>query len=571
MRSDHPLFRLFLAIVLNIALALPAFAAFTDNGDGTVTDSTTGLMWMRCTMRQTWNGTTCINAAQTNMFTWGQAKALTSNFAGHSDWRLPKVRELQSIVDYAVTTAPTINGSVFPATPQDTFWSASPYALDPSQAWQLDFTYGVILAFSPLDYSEVRLVRGGQSSALLNDARPTSDYVDHRDGTVTHTPTGLTWMRCTLGQTWNGSNCTGTANAYTWNQARALTQTYAGHSDWRLPDLPELSSLVDYTKTTAPVINDGMFPATPGDWFWSASSYALDPSVAWAWAVNLGNGNRDAWTHETSWVRLVRTGQPVGTFALTVSKTGTGSGTVTSTPSGIDCGSTCTASFASGATVTLTATPASGASFAGWGGDCSGTGACTVTISVARNVSASFNGSLASQTITFDPAPAVTVGGTGTVSATASSGLPVTMTGSTPGICTLSGSTVTGVAVGICTLAANQAGNSSFSPAAQATLSFSIAAAPVPPDPPTITSIQPEPGQATIRFTPPANTGGSPITGYTASCMAEGRPTRTATGTASPLTVRNLTGGVAYQCAVTATNGGGSTGTASAALMLLLD
>jgi hypothetical protein len=67
----------------------------------------------------------------------------------------------------------------------------------------------------------------------------------------------------------------------------------------------------------------------------------------------------------------------------------------------------------------------------------------------------------ASQTITFGTAPAVTVGGKGTVSATASSGLTLAFASTTTSICTISGSTVTGVAAGTCTIAANQAGNAS--------------------------------------------------------------------------------------------------------------
>jgi endo-1,4-beta-xylanase len=81
-----------------------------------------------------------------------------------------------------------------------------------------------------------------------------------------------------------------------------------------------------------------------------------------------------------------------GTFPLTVNKTGTGSGTVTSSPAGISCGSTCSASFASGASVTLTAAAAAGSTFAGWSGPCSGTAPCTVSMSAAQTVSASFNG-----------------------------------------------------------------------------------------------------------------------------------------------------------------------------------
>src|SRR5207247_1406503 len=78
-------------------------------------------------------------------------------------------------------------------------------------------------------------------------------------------------------------------------------------------------------------------------------------------------------------------------YALTVTKTGSGSGTLTSSPAGIDCGATCSASFAGGTQVTLTAAPASGSVFSGWSGaGCSGTGSCLVTMNAAQAVNASF-------------------------------------------------------------------------------------------------------------------------------------------------------------------------------------
>ena len=76
---------------------------------------------------------------------------------------------------------------------------------------------------------------------------------------------------------------------------------------------------------------------------------------------------------------------------LTVTKAGTGSGTVNSSPAGISCGSTCSASFSDGATVTLTASATSGSVFAGWSGSCTGTSTCAVTMSAARSVTATFN------------------------------------------------------------------------------------------------------------------------------------------------------------------------------------
>lgn len=79
-------------------------------------------------------------------------------------------------------------------------------------------------------------------------------------------------------------------------------------------------------------------------------------------------------------------GQIVGGVLTVIRAGGSGAGTVTSSPSGIDCGASCSASFSSGAAVTLTAAPASGSYFAGWSGACSGTGSCVVTMDAVENV-----------------------------------------------------------------------------------------------------------------------------------------------------------------------------------------
>jgi hypothetical protein len=77
---------------------------------------------------------------------------------------------------------------------------------------------------------------------------------------------------------------------------------------------------------------------------------------------------------------------------LTVSKEGTGSGTVTSSPSGIDCGDDCTEDYAADTVVTLSVVAADGSNFIGWsGGGCSGAGACEVTMNTAQNVVATFD------------------------------------------------------------------------------------------------------------------------------------------------------------------------------------
>jgi hypothetical protein len=80
-------------------------------------------------------------------------------------------------------------------------------------------------------------------------------------------------------------------------------------------------------------------------------------------------------------------------FALTVTKSGTGTGGITSNPGGINCGATCSANFAQGSTVSLTATPDAASSFTGWSGTCSGTGACSVTMDAAKSVTVTFTSS----------------------------------------------------------------------------------------------------------------------------------------------------------------------------------
>ncbi len=79
---------------------------------------------------------------------------------------------------------------------------------------------------------------------------------------------------------------------------------------------------------------------------------------------------------------------------LSVSKAGTGSGTVTSSPAGINCGTSCSAAFPTGTAVTLTATPVSGSTFSSWSGACTGTGSCVVTLDADRSVTATFTASI---------------------------------------------------------------------------------------------------------------------------------------------------------------------------------
>ncbi len=132
---------------------------FADQGDGTVTDTATGLRWKRCSEGQTWSSGTCIGEAAT--FNWHQAleHAERVSFAGSDEWRVPTLVELTSIVEPACTD-PAINLSVFPATPSFAYWSSTPFEYFIRLAWAVYFTSGRD-GYSPKDYGffNIRLVR----------------------------------------------------------------------------------------------------------------------------------------------------------------------------------------------------------------------------------------------------------------------------------------------------------------------------------------------------------------------------------------------------------------------------
>lgn len=160
-----------------------------------------------------------------------------------------------------------------------------------------------------------------QATPLTTTANLIADrYRDNGDGTVTDVKTGLQWMRCSMGQTWQNDGCVGEAKAYTWDEAMALAKTvdFAGHADWRLPTREELESLVycssgkpkawnetidscegDYHK---PTLVSVAFPNSSKD-YWSSSVIG---DYAWVVAFNGGNGY---FSHNDYAVRLVRSGQ----------------------------------------------------------------------------------------------------------------------------------------------------------------------------------------------------------------------------------------------------------------------
>ena len=137
---------------------------------------------------------------------------------------------------------------------------------------------------------------------------PAGRFLVHGNGTVTDTATGLTWAQCAEGL--SGSACTvGEAANFTWEEAliRARDSVLAGYTDWRLPNLKELFSMVE-ERCVDPAINLAVFPNTPASYFWSASPSA--DSSNFTWIVGFMNGGADYRSrYNYSQVRLVRSGQ----------------------------------------------------------------------------------------------------------------------------------------------------------------------------------------------------------------------------------------------------------------------
>lgn len=127
-------------------------ARFSVSGDE-VTDLQTSLIWQRCSVGQSWDGTTCSGSA--TVHNWSEALVMAT-----ADWRLPNIKELTSIVEIACY-APAVNLTVFPETESNLYWSSSPYA-DNSSAWIAPFNNGRDGAVNKLEDHYVRLVRGGQ-------------------------------------------------------------------------------------------------------------------------------------------------------------------------------------------------------------------------------------------------------------------------------------------------------------------------------------------------------------------------------------------------------------------------
>ncbi|NPA72437.1 MAG: DUF1566 domain-containing protein [Gammaproteobacteria bacterium] len=182
---------------------------------------------------------------------------------------------------------------------------------------------------------QLALKEATQKKANAKSARKAARQLDRSIGVVTDRHTGLMWMACSLGQTWNGSTCTGNASEHLWSEAVSLaTQTkFAGYSDWRLPTRMELHSIVQCSNErraarlgekgkplrvnnklqdgrcsgefSAPTIDTSVFPNTVRGFYWSYSHSAYTSYSAWGIFFNSGKDYNFNSSNE-GYVRLVR-------------------------------------------------------------------------------------------------------------------------------------------------------------------------------------------------------------------------------------------------------------------------
>jgi hypothetical protein len=253
--------------------------AYRDNGDGTITDLVTGLMWQK------------VDAGE---MTWDNAvaRAAASGTGGYSDWRLPTPTELFGIMNLNNGNPAAMNLTYFPVNPAgaaEYWWTSDIYGTDAARVWCVNSGGGLgpkpkaetLSAGGTLRY-HARYVRGAKPSNAHN-------YVNNLDGTITDADTALMWTQVP-------------AAAMTWQAALAHAENlvFAGYSDWRLPNIKELQTLTDYTLTTATTANNAqasvnrvLFPAatTPATAYWSSTVLRANGTPVSAWLLELGVAN----------------------------------------------------------------------------------------------------------------------------------------------------------------------------------------------------------------------------------------------------------------------------------------
>jgi len=267
----------------------PVYELKKQNGIETVLDRTTGLEWQRIP-----DGT---------KRTWSEAIDYTDalNLSGFSDWRLPQKNELQSILSYGMTPSPLLQPtetteSNEPRPGNTCAWTLTTRVFPSlyAKALCLGDNQGVIRDKYEKDY--VYAVRG--------PALTYGKFQDNGNGTVTDQMTGLMWQAIEI-------------RPEKWQQALAYCRQLelGGYSDWRLPTIKELSTLVNESRAN-PATDTTFFPGTRSAAYWSSTTFAQHPGFAWYVRFDDGLEYNGGYKGRRYFVRAVRGGRIAATHPL---------------------------------------------------------------------------------------------------------------------------------------------------------------------------------------------------------------------------------------------------------------
>ncbi|KPA14027.1 protein containing DUF1566 [Candidatus Magnetomorum sp. HK-1] len=257
--------------------------------DGSLFDRDRLVTWF--SSRLEYEGTLAVGKYNNGENTEIYVQALNNNqLGGFSDWRIPTVLELRTILDFTGQNSHILT-QFFPYTQAKEYWTIQSKNSDLSKAWCVHFNDGLESLQEKRDVFYVRAVRSARSQSSG------AHLLINPDNTVTDVHTGLMWQReiNISPQTW----------AYALDNCENHVE--ANFSDWRMPSILELQSIVDYETSYSPTVNTTIFPDTPKDLFWT-SSPTQNPGIIYN--VQFENGiTHSSETHETHYYRAVRGGQ----------------------------------------------------------------------------------------------------------------------------------------------------------------------------------------------------------------------------------------------------------------------
>jgi len=231
---------------------------FINNGDGTVTDTVTGLMWQK-----TDGGEMTIQNAQ--------LYCNTLTLGGYTNWRLPNAYEGYSILNLGDLN-PALDTNYFTKNSAEYWWTSDRQVGDTSVIWVTNAGGGIgnhpmteTISAGGVKNFYVRAVRNITTPPVIP-----AHFTDNGDGTVTDNLTSLTWEKVLVQDT------------IPWEQALNYADTLklAGYTDWRLPNIKELQSISDLTVTN-PAMNPIFTLGTGAKFYWSSTTQFNNAPDAW--------------------------------------------------------------------------------------------------------------------------------------------------------------------------------------------------------------------------------------------------------------------------------------------------